>query len=347
MASDPVRILYIDDDIGLARLVEKAFSRGGWEVIWAPDAKSGLARLEFGGFDAIALDQFMPVRDGMDVLPELLEHRNAAPVVFCTGSNDGALAVAALRAGAADYVIKDASGSFVALLEVAIKQALETARLRKAHDAAEEQVRDARDRAEHLLREVDHRIGNSLQLLSSFVGLQARANASGDCKAALYETQRRIEAVAQVHKRLYTSDDVTSVDLAAYLEGLIDQSGDTLRPDGWGPTLTLETEPLTVSPDQTVSVGVIVTELITNAAKYAFVDREPGQIHVKLAKEAGSFTLIVADDGVGWDGASTAKGTGFGRRIIEAMTHSLQATLEQENTGHGLTVTVRAPLNRA
>ena len=315
MALPAVRILYIDDDIGLARLVEKAFSRHGWEVIWAPDATSGLARLEFGAFDAIALDQFMPVRDGMDVLPDLLQHRNAAPVVFCTGSNDGALAVAALKAGASDYV-------------------------------AEEQVRLARDRAEHLLREVDHRIGNSLQLLSSFVGLQARAHGSEDCKVALYETQRRIEAVAQVHKRLYTSDDVTSVDLAAYLEGLVDQSGDTLRPDGWGPTLTLETQPLKVSPDQTVSIGVIVTELITNAAKYAFVDREPGRIHVKLAKEADSFILVVADDGVGWDGVSAAKGTGFGRRIIEAMTHSLHATLTQENTGHGLTVTLRAPLSQ-
>lgn len=346
MALHPFRLLYIDDDIGLARLVEKMLGRAGWDVVWAPDAKSGLARLEFGGFDVIALDQFMPVRDGIDLLPELLAHRNAAPVVFCTGSNDGALAVAALKAGASDYVIKDASGSFVPLLEAAIKQTLETAQLRKAHDAAEEQVRNARDRAEHLLREVDHRIGNSLQLLSSFVGLQARANGNDECKAALYETQRRIEAVAQVHKRLYTSDDVTSVDLAAYLEGLIDQSGDTLRPDGWGPTLTLETEPLTVTPDQTVSIGVIVTELITNAAKYAFVDREPGSIHVKMANAGDAFTLVVADDGVGWDGISAAKGTGFGRRIIEAMTHSLQATLTQEDTGHGLTVTLRAPVNR-
>ncbi len=346
MTSPPVRILYIDDDIGLARLVEKAFGRDGWEVIWAPDAKSGLARLEFGGFDVVALDQFMPVRDGIDVLPELLAHPNAAPVVFCTGSNDGALAVAALKAGASDYVIKDASGSFVALLKAAIEQALETARLRRDHDAAEERVRQARDRAESLLKEVDHRIGNSLQLLSSFVSLQARANENPECKAALYETQRRIEAVAQVHKRLYTSDDVTSVDLRGYLEGLIDQSGDTLRPNGWGPTLTLDAVSLSLPPDQTVSIGVIVTELITNAAKYAFVDREPGCIHVKLAAEADAFTLIVADDGVGWDGVTASKGTGYGRRIIDAMVQSLQATLAQESSDRGLTVTLRAPLIR-
>ena len=232
MTAVAVRVLYIDDDIGLARLVEKSFARDGWEVVWAPDAKSGLARLEFGGFDVIALDQFMPGRDGMDVLPELLAHRNAAPVVFCTGSTEGALAVAALRAGAVDYVIKDASGSFVALLKAAIEQALERAQLRRDHEAAEERVRQARDRAESLLKEVDHRIGNSLQLLSSFVSLQARANDNPECKAALYETQRRIEAVAQVHKRLFTSDDVTSVNLREYLEGLIEQSGDTLRPDG-------------------------------------------------------------------------------------------------------------------
>ena len=92
----------------------------------------------------------------------------------------------------------------------------------------------ARDRAEAMLREVNHRVGNSLQLVSSFMSLQLRHLADEGARAALKESQARIEAVAHVHRRLYTSDDLSSVAMDEYLEGLIAELGKSLGPGGGG-----------------------------------------------------------------------------------------------------------------
>ena len=125
----------------------------------------------------------------------------------------------------------------------------------------------ARDRAEAMLREVNHRVGNSLQLVSSFMSLQLRHLADEGARAALRESQARIEAVAHVHRRLYTSEDMTSVAMDEYLEGLIAELGKSVAPGAGSPTLTLKAAPLAVSTDQAVSIGVIVAELVTNAVK--------------------------------------------------------------------------------
>lgn len=134
------------------------------------------------------------------------------PVVYVTSSGDTRVAVAALKAGAADYVPKDVAGEFLELLATAIEGAIEQARLRREKSAAEEAVREERDRAEMLLREVNHRVGNSLALVAALVRMQSAAVSDPAAVEALKETQARITAIAGIHRRLYTSDDVRFVD---------------------------------------------------------------------------------------------------------------------------------------
>lgn len=191
-----------------------------------------------------------------------------------TGAQDGRIAVAALRAGAADYVIKDVSEDFTSLLRSALEDALSRRRLERENELAQEEIRRARDRAEAMLREVNHRVGNSLQLVSSFMSLQMRHVTDQGAKDALRESQARIEAVAHVHRRLYTSGDMSHVAMDEYLVGLMDELSKSIGPDDGSPKLTLDAEPLSVTTDQAVSIGVIVTELVTNAVKYAYA---PGQ----------------------------------------------------------------------
>jgi two-component sensor histidine kinase len=256
-------------------------------------------------------------------------------VVYVTGSDESRIAVAALKAGAADYVVKTASDDFIDLLASALTQAVEQVKLTRERDAAAEALQATNERLEAivarqavLLREVNHRVANSLQLVSSLVHMQGNAVVDEASRAALRDTQARIGAIMQVHKRLYTSEDVEQVDIAEYLRGLIDELGQSLGAGGCRPIL-VEAEPIKLSTDKAVALGVVVAELITNACKYAYSDDEYGEVRVRFTSTGGGeVELTVEDDGVGVpaDGLK-AKGTGLGQTVIAAMGRSLGSTV--------------------
>jgi two-component sensor histidine kinase len=348
-------LLYIDDDDALARLVARGLSRLGFRVEHAPDGNVGLKRLEQGGIDVIALDQQMPGLDGLETLERIMAMANAPPVVFVTASQDSSIAVTALKAGAADYLVKDARGDFIPLLQVAVDGALRQAELQRARNEAEAEVHASRDRyaalaaeREVLLREVNHRVGNSLQIIASLLHLQANSSTQDDVKAALTNAMGRVAAVAQVHRRLYTSQDLNSVLLNLYLDALLDDLRRSAEGDRMS-RLTLNAEPVEIDPDRAVAIGIIVNELVMNAVKYAYPDG-PGPIHVELRGEAEDLVLSIADEGVGLDakgGSSDPRSTGMGQRIVGAMAAKLEATAERDPDHAGTRIVLRFPRARA
>lgn len=197
-----------------------------------------------------------------------------------------------------------------------------TADLEAAHREAER----ARDRAEAMLREVNHRVGNSLQLVSSFIALQSRAITDIQAKAAFQATQARIEAVSQVHRRLYTSEDMSRVCLNDYLASLAEELAHSLCAGEKPCSIAVEAASLETTTDRAVAVGVLVAELVTNAVKYAYAPEAGGEIRIRLQAEGEtSARLTVEDDGVGVDeGDDTPKGTGLGKTIIAAMARDLR-----------------------
>ena len=137
MSAPRARILYIDDDPGLCRLAQKDLQRQGYVVEIATDGASGLARIAQGGIDVIALDHYMPNQNGLETLAAIRNLAEPPPVIYVTAMQEGRVAVAALKAGATDYVAKDVQGEFLPLLQRAIDSALDGVMLRRAKEAAE------------------------------------------------------------------------------------------------------------------------------------------------------------------------------------------------------------------
>lgn len=191
---------------------------------------------------------------------------------------------------------------------------------------------------DHLLREVNHRVQNSLQLVQSFLALQARAGAGTETAALLQEAQRRISAVALVHRRLYQGDQVETVDLARYLEELIGEMRGAMGPE-WASGLTLDLAPMLITADRAVHVGLILTELVINANKYAYGGAS-GPVAIALEEYRNQFRLIVADQGRGTVGDRE----GFGSRMMKAMVQRLDGTIERFDNKPGLRVIVTAPI---
>ncbi|MDP4021756.1 response regulator [Methylobacterium sp. NEAU 140] len=330
------RILYIDDDPGLARLVQRTLTARGYAVEAAADGEGGLARLAQGGIDLVALDHHMPGRTGLDLLPAIRALPDAPPVVYVTGSDDSRVAVAALKAGAVDYVWKDVQGQFRELLAEAVGTALRAEALRRDKERAEAAVRAARDRAELLLREVNHRVANSLALVAALAHMQTSAVSDPAAKAALEEMQARISAIAGIHRRLYTSEDVEAVELDAYLASLVEELQAAMKAAGRDHAIRLDAVPVRLATDKAVSVGVVVTELVTNAYKYAYPADASGEIRVALRRqEPDLLELAVEDDGVGWSGEGRPRGTGLGSRIVKAMAANLRTALVYGTGGSG------------
>jgi two-component sensor histidine kinase len=338
------RILIIDDDEGFCRLVSKHLERSNFETVCAHSANEGLASALSESIDVVVLDHVLPEQDGLRLLSVLKGRREAPPVVYLTASQDSRLAVAALKAGAADYLVKDLHGDFLLLLENAVTNAMFATAIKRDKEKAEAEVRAARDQFQALaeerallLREVSHRVGNSLQLIASLLHFQGDMSGNEDVKAALNEANSRVLAVARVHRLLYTSPDVRWISLADYLSNLIDDlQGATRGGDCDKSSISFSSDPIRAGPDSAVALGIVAAELILNALKHAYPGGHGGPVTVSLRTCASNVELVVEDSGVGGlNGAMNGSQRGLGQRIIAGMADKLNGSFRYEPMERG------------
>ena len=339
------RILYLDDDAAIVRLVEKALGRSGHTVVHAEHLEAAMQLLADSEFDVIVLDHYLRQMTGHDVLHRLRGEGILLPVVYVTGSSEASIAVEALKAGASDYVIKTVSDDFMPLLASAIEQSVANAQLRLAKARANEEIRLAKERAEALLAEVNHRVANSLALVAGLLRLQIGNSRSAEAKAELTETQARISAIAGMHRSLYTSDDVSRVEMDKYLANLVTEIAGSLKSREKAIPLLLDADTISLTPDRAVSVGMIVTELATNAFKYAYPGDASGEIRIRLKTRDSENTalLTVEDDGIGFSSGAAPRGTGLGSRIVNSMAASLGTGISYPPVDRGTVAEV--PIN--
>jgi PAS domain S-box-containing protein len=181
---------------------------------------------------------------------------------------------------------------------------------------------------EMLLQELNHRIKNSLQLVSSLLTLQANRSKSLELKQGLIEAGRRISVVASLHERLYSFGLHDRVDISEYLREL---AAETIAALDSGQAVDLRFVPapdVRLALDRAVPLALIISELMTNALKYAFAEGVGGTIDLAIKERDGKIEIILADDGAGLpDDFQPARSAGLGMRIVTALTRQIGGEL--------------------
>jgi two-component sensor histidine kinase len=208
----------------------------------------------------------------------------------------------------------------------------------------ERSLHDALEHQKVLIKEINHRVKNSLQLVSSLFGLQAAAADDPKVAESLQEAMGRVAAVARVHERLYRSPDVATVDLAGYLE---DISTDLAALAPQCEIVCQAEEAVPMATDRAVRVALLTTELVTNAAKHAGAGRILVQLAVPEATPP-SLTLTVRDEGPGLpDDFNITGAQTLGVKIIAALVEEMGASLTTKSAQPGAEIVVNIPKDQS
>jgi two-component sensor histidine kinase len=192
-----------------------------------------------------------------------------------------------------------------------------------------------------LLHEVDHRVKNNLQLISSLLLLQSRRIEDEGARLALRGMLERVSAIATVHRRLFHSEDIEHFDVAEFVRDLAGDMAGTAGREGV--QIRLDLEHVAVPASQAAPMALVVNELLGNAVKHAFPDGRAGTVTVSIHRRDGHFDLTIADDGVGLPAGGP--GRGFGSTIVQLLCQQLRAQLRTEDAQPGVRAVVTLPVN--
>ena len=220
---------------------------------------------------------------------------------------------------------------------------------------SEDDLRNAVAQRDLLIAEVNHRVKNSLQLVTSVLSLEAKASSSEAVRAKLESAGARIQAIATIHASLYEDDDVGSVRLDRYLERFCRHLSISLGAEARTIELNVEAEPVSLSTNKAITLSLAVNELVANAFKHAFDADGSGRVDITLVAEGDDRAILtIADDGKGADEDGDAGATGhlepedgksgLGNKLISGSVRQLGGTMELATSPEGWSTTIEFPL---
>lgn len=197
--------------------------------------------------------------------------------------------------------------------------------------AAEQALRDTADERHLMLREMQHRIKNTLAMIVGLLGLQSR-DSHPETTRQFDAVRRRVLAIAKVHDHLFHADPIGRISLRSYFRQLTDDLSKSLvSPNGH--KLELVVDDIDVDADKAITLGLVANEVVTNAVKHAFPDRI-GRVDISIRREEAGLRLQVSDDGIGMP---EIKQEGLGTKLLPGLVAQLQGELIV-STGEGGTI---------
>jgi two-component sensor histidine kinase len=190
-----------------------------------------------------------------------------------------------------------------------------------------------------LLQELRHRVANSLQIIASVLMQSARKVQSEEARSHLHDAHQRVMSVASLQSQLAASA-VGNVELRPYFTALCGSIGASMIRDPNQMTLGVNVDNSVTSADTSVSLGLIVTELVINALKHAFPGNRSGQILVNYRSQGPNWVLSVRDDGVGMPVGEARTKPGLGTSIVQALSAQLHAVIKVTDAMPGTSVSI-------
>lgn len=193
-----------------------------------------------------------------------------------------------------------------------------------------------------LLKEMRHRIANSLQLIASVILLKAETVQSDESRRHLEDAHDRILSIATIQRNLEPTGEDHLVPVVEYLRTLCASLAKSMIGGRKPIALTVTGDDSTLVPDDAISIGLITTELVMNSLKHAF-PRGEGEVKIRFTSKGTSWKLSIADNGVGLAASSTPGTEGLGTNIVDSIAKQLKAIVERKSSRKGTTITILHP----
>lgn len=323
----PLRLLLIEDSEKDAVLLLRQLRRGNYEITFerVDTPQALLAALKTNTWDLIICDYSMPQFSAPAALKLLQESGLDLPFIIVSATIGEDTAVAAMKAGAHDYIIK----GNLARLVPAVERELREAEVRLARRRAEEQIKASLQEKEVLLKEIHHRVKNNLQIVSSLLNLQADYLKDKQALEIFKNSQNRIESMALIHEKLYQSQDLARINFAEYVQDLVASFFYAYEINSDAITLKINVEDVFLGIDAAIPCGLIITELVLNSLKHAFPVGNLGEICIDFRSLTDNkFALIVSDNGIGFPKKLDFQNTeSLGLQLVNALVNQLSGTI--------------------
>lgn len=345
-------VLVVDDELLAREVLTDLLESQGFRVRTASRGDQIEERID--GVDLVLLDAMLPDRDGWSICEEIKEtHGPLFPVIMVTARTAPEDIVRTFAAGADDYIPKPFNVAELAArvrsririheAEEALKRANRTLAdlANQNYQLYEQARRDAEERA-RLLRELDHRVRNSLSVITGLVSMERNRRPPRATDAALASLEHRMRAYLVVHQAL-RGGNYRWIPLREIAEGISMRLRNAIDPDQ-NISIRIEGDPIEVTERQGFPLALVLNELVSNALEHAFPGERPGQLCITLREQDGEVLVTVEDDGVG--GGASSNGSlleerGSGRSIVRTLVEGeLGGRLEVDGTEQGTRIAV-------
>ena len=315
-------VLTIEDEAAIRKSFVSFLEDYDYTVVEAEDGAEGIEVIRNSPPDLIIADLRMPKIDGLQVLDYVKNNYPQIPVIVVSGTGNITDVIDAMHLGAWDYILKPVEDLNILLF--AVKRALEKVELaqenKRYREHLEEQVtektkalklanaklqeingelRVSLEEKEVLLREVHHRVKNNMQVIMSLMNLQKPLYRDAYDLRLIEKSIHRIQAMAMAHEQLYRTDDFTQINLQAYLNGMVNEIASSKTAVGEDLDIQVQVQNLYLGLELAIPIGLIIHELVDNVIEHAYPDRDGGILQVTAVKNDDTYTLTVADKGIG------------------------------------------------